>query len=306
MGVIKGNPMLRAFVNKPKSTSCLFVISRNYCNKENELLYHQILGNTSNPTSSIMVIHGLFGSTANWRGISKSLVSQKKLYDQAILVDLRNHGKSFHSPDFSVSEMSQDIEKLIDHLSPPEDFTLMGHSLGGKVAMNVALEGYLENPSKLIVVDVAPKKYDTRASFSAIVTSLMKVDISKDRKREEISADLTNMLPNENEMVIAFLMTNLVQTEKEWKWRVNLDALNKSLERVGDLPTTKMRTTNIKTHFIGGDQSNYIPKDELDNIRSYFPNCTIEFIENAGHWVHYQNPEAFIQSICNFRAQDKE
>lgn len=87
-----------------------------------------------------MILHGLFGHTQNWGSIASKLTSQK-LYDQAVLVDLRNHGKSFHHPDFTVHEMAKDVINLMKSLNLPKDFTLMGHSLGGKIAMDCALQG---------------------------------------------------------------------------------------------------------------------------------------------------------------------
>lgn len=239
----------------------------------------------------MVILHGLFGLNDNWQTLAKYLSQHYKIY----LVDLRNHGRSPHSPDFNYSLMTQDVRELIQdqHLHEP---VIMGHSMGGKVAMHLAL-AHPELVSKLIVVDIAPKAYPVH--HQDIINALKSLDLTTVKTRTEIDEALARHIPEED--VRLFLSKNLYrQEDNSFAWRMNLSAIDTHIEEVGQETTAEVPFIK-PTLFIKGARSGYIkPEQDKALIEHLFPAAQIKTIENAGHWVHAQAPQEFYNLVVEF------
>lgn len=210
------------------------------------------------------------------------------------LIDLRNHGKSFHSEEMSHDDLAHDILHYMEshHV---EKINLLGHSLGGKAVMQFAIK-YPSKVENLIVVDISPKAYPPH--HQGIIKALETVDFEKQTSRQEIEEILQQYIPEKS--VIQFLTKNLYWTDdKKLNWRFNLKTLSeKYSEFVSN--AIKFGVFTGKTLFISGAKSNYIlPQDEFQ-IKQQFPNSEIITIKNAGHWVQAENPKDFFEVTKQF------
>lgn len=244
--------------------------------------------------SPLIILHGLFGFLDNWQTLAKYLSKQYKIY----LVDLRNHGRSPHSPEFNHSVMAQDLFQFIQdhHIHNP---AIMGHSLGGKVAMHFALK-HPELLSRLIIVDIAPKSYPVH--HQEIINALKAINPATIKSRSEVDDILAQYIPEED--VRLFLAKNLYrQEDNSFAWRMNIPAIEEHIAEVGN--ETISETPFLKpTLFIKGSRSGYIkPEKDTALIEKLFPAARIETIENAGHWVHAEAPEQFYNLVVDFLAK---
>lgn len=243
--------------------------------------------------SPLVILHGLFGSADNWRGIAKALSSERWV----ISVDLRNHGRSFHHPQQTFDLMAEDLLNLLDDLGLSA-IDLLGHSLGGKTAMQFA-QSFSDRLSRLIVVDIAPRQYVDE--HSVIFKALLALDLSKFSSRTEISEALSDTLPDP--LVRQFLLLNLQKTEKDFSWRINLQAL--FCNYPGLLQSVEpIEAVEVPSLFISGEKSNYVTDNDWQQIKSFYPNAEHVVIDNAGHWVHAEKPDIFIQQVNRFLADD--
>jgi len=249
----------------------------------------------------LIILHGLFGISDNWAALAK-LWSE---YFTVYAVDLRNHGQSPHSEEWNYEVMANDIIELMGD-EKLTDVAILGHSMGGKVAMRLAIE-YPMAVSKLIVVDIAPKQYPPHNTD--IVNALKKVDLDKIQSRKDAEEILREDLHDEG--TIQFLLKNLYWSqgpfagkenaagEKSLAWRFNLAVISKHLSEVysATLPPLICETESL---FIRGEKSQYVmPEDEAD-IRTLFPNSTIVTIPDAGHWVHADQPFPVFETVMKF------
>lgn len=237
-------------------------------------------------------MHGLFGMLDNWQSVAKMLAEDHMV----ILVDLRNHGRSFHSEEWSIALMTEDLvafleENWIHHAA------ILGHSMGGKVAMKLALsEADLVN--KLIIVDIGPKAYPP--GHDQIFEALNSLPIEQIESREEA----TEMLSSEIEEigVVHFLLKNIARKkEGGYKWKMNLKAITENYESIIE-ETKSPNTYDGETLFIRGGKSNYILEEDKEQILQLFPNSKIESIEGAGHWVHADKRDEFVELVRSFLA----
>ncbi len=238
----------------------------------------------------LVILHGLFGLLDNWQTLAKFWSQKYHVY----LVDLRNHGRSPHSNDFNYDLMVADLAEFItEHqLQNP---IIMGHSMGGKVAMNFALT-HPEQVSKLIVVDIAPRAYPVH--HQDIIDGLNAIDISTMTSRNEAEAALMPYIPEAETRL--FLLKNLYRREdNSFGWRMNLAAIEACIEEVGR-ETTADTPFNKPTLFIKGEKSRYIQEKDIPAIQRLFPQVQLETIANAGHWVHAEAPEKFYQLVVDF------
>ncbi len=237
----------------------------------------------------LIILHGLLGSSDNWLPIARKLEDQFKIY----LVDLRNHGKSPHSDEWSLDSMSKDVYELISNHNL-ESPALLGHSMGGKVAMQLATEKP-DLLSKLIVVDIAPKYYPIH--HQDILKGLNAIPISEIDKRSDADKALADYVPQPG--VRQFLLKNLTRTENGFKWKMNLKTITEKIENVGK--EISGETQFLKPSlFIRGEKSDYVLDSDISLINKYFPNNTIQSVNNAGHWVHAEKPEEVVNSIRSF------
>jgi pimeloyl-ACP methyl ester carboxylesterase len=237
----------------------------------------------------LIILHGLFGSSDNWLTHAKKLADYFKVY----LVDQRNHGHSPWSDAFSYQIMADDLHELVKK-EQLADFILMGHSMGGKTAM-LYTQQHEELVEKLIVVDMGVKEYPIH--HDTILEGLNSLDLSVIDTRSRAEEELGKYI--ENLSIRQFLLKNLYWKEKgQLAWRINITVLEKEMPSiVGALPYKEVFT---ETLFMRGGQSNYIREEDEDHILKYFPISEIHTIERAGHWIHAEAPEEFIEEVLGF------
>jgi pimeloyl-ACP methyl ester carboxylesterase len=237
----------------------------------------------------LVILHGLFGFSDNWQTQAKKFSE----YYRVILVDLRNHGHSPWSPDFSYALMAEDLTQLVQKLGL-QQVILLGHSMGGKVAMHFAQKhsNYLD---KLIVVDMGVKSYPMHHQH--ILEAFNRIDLTRMSARSEAEQLLRQFIDSEG--VRQFLLKNLYWKEKgKLSWRVNFPVLEAAMpEILSALPEDEVLVTTL---FIRGALSNYILEEDISDIESYFPDSSVVSIENAGHWVHAEAPDDFVDCVLGF------
>jgi esterase len=241
----------------------------------------------------LIVLHGLLGSSNNWRAICKPLSAQRDVY----ALDLRNHGRSPHDPNMDLPVMADDILDFIrrQQLAP---CIILGHSLGGKVAMQAALT----EPAvfdKLIVADIAPKHYPPRhADIFAAVDAINGAAVTS---RQQADALIKNILPDQ--AMRLFLLSNLRRNDDgTFGWRMNIDAIRNHYHEISDAPKPPQPGGQYSkpTLFIKGDQSPYIKNEDMQAIHKLFPAAALEAIPDCGHWVHSEEPEKFLKIVEDF------
>ena len=249
------------------------------------LLHYKELGEGK----PLVILHGLFGTSDNWQTHAKKLGE----YYRVILVDQRNHGHSPWSEDFTYEHLADDLERLILHLGI-DQFTLIGHSMGGKTAMYYS-QKYPNRLEKMVVVDIGIKRYPMH--HNEIIKGIKSLDLTTISSR---SAAEQAMLPFVDSYgVRQFLLKNLYWIEKgKLAWRMNVDVLEREMEEIlAPIPTIEVWTPTL---FLRGAMSNYILDEDWDAIEEVFPDATLETIENAGHWVHSEQPDEFIEKVLGF------
>jgi len=249
-------------------------------------LFHRVLG-SGDP---IIILHGIFGSSDNWMTIAKKLSQRYKLY----LPDLRNHGNSFHHPDFNYKIMVNDMVSFIEthNISNP---LIVGHSMGGKLAMNLALH-LGPDIRKLMVIDIGPQFYPIH--HERILNGLRDIKLDDFHARKDIDEALSGVIPEFAER--QFILKNLKRMEDgSFAWKLNVESLSRNIGNVGEEIEGESKFTN-PTLFVKGEHSHYLDKNNLDGITKFFPNATITEVLGAGHWVHADKPEAFLKVLQDF------
>lgn len=227
----------------------------------------------------------------NWRTHAKYWSSFYEVH----AIDQRNHGKSFHSSDFDYNTLAQDVVDYMD-ASELSKAIILGHSMGGKTAMTLALQ-HPNRVLKLVVADIAPKSYDVGGKFASIIDGLLHLNSVTLTSRSQAENELAAF--EKNNGVRQFLLKNLAWTpERTLELRCNIDVLQHKLQEIGAAPPIGI--FEGETLFIGGAQSDYIRKDDAANIQLYFPNAALSWVENAGHWLHAENPRGFTQALHSF------
>ena len=246
----------------------------------------------------LVILHGLFGTLDNWQTLARRWATEAGL--RVVSVDLRNHGRSFHSPEHSYALMAQDVLDLFDHLQLGPDTTLLGHSMGGKVAMRLALD-HPERLARLIVVDIAPR-FSDMGHQDDILAGLHAVNLAALTNRQEADAALAPHIHNMGTR--QFLLKNLYRKDdNSFAWRINLAVLAAELAAIGEA-TTGPHPFPKPALFIRGGQSDYItPDDKLHGIPALFPNSEVATVVDAGHWVHAEKPEEVFGLVSAFVAQ---
>ncbi len=241
---------------------------------------------TAGQGQPLILIHGLFGSADNWGSIARHFAQ----HFQVISVDLRNHGRSPHSDSQTYLEMAEDLLALCDALGLQQIY-LLGHSLGGKVAMQFATQ-YPERVSKLIVVDMAMRAYVDEHTH--LMDAMLAVDLSLMQSRSEVDKALSG--PIGNLMVRQFLLTNLLKAGEQLQWRINLPALKANYAAFISAVSVQFEKPSL---FIRGERSHYVSESDVAEILNQFPNAEIVSLP-ADHWVHAEQPQLFIQAVEKF------
>ncbi|KAI9205941.1 Alpha/Beta hydrolase protein [Polychytrium aggregatum] len=256
---------------------------------------------SSNPSpatarSPLLILHGLFGSKQNWRSIAKGLAG--RLSTDVIALDLRNHGESPHADAHDYELMAADVAHFIQSKGLGQ-VHLMGHSMGGKVAMHLALTGGTDI-EKLIVVDMSPVAKNLTKVFGNYVDAMLKIEAAKVQTAAEADAILKTTVP---ELPIRqFILTNLKEQPglPYLKFRVNLATIHDSLEKLWAFPYENTnRTFDHPTLFLGGKRDRYVSPQSHPAIQKFFPKATITYMD-TGHWIHAEKPEEFMQHVTNF------
>lgn len=251
------------------------------------LLHYDTYGETNNPP--LIVLHGLLGESSNWRTAARHL--QQDYY--VIALDLRNHGKSPHCKGMSYLEMSNDLLYVMQHLQL-ETASIMGHSMGGKVAMHLALN-HPDKIRQLIVVDIAPAKYPLL--HQSIFKALLTLPLSEIKNRQEVDAYLATSIDEPFER--GFLLKNLTRAEDGFAWQCNLTEISRNYLKIAAFPESAERYEK-SCLFIQGELSNYISTNNIPLIHQHFPQAEIQQISKAGHLPHVQATQAFLEAVSNF------
>ncbi|KAM3928219.1 sn-1-specific diacylglycerol lipase ABHD11 [Leptodactylus fuscus] len=249
------------------------------------------------PGSPLVLLHGLFGSKSNFQSIARALV--RRTGRKVLTVDARNHGTSPHCDVVTYPAMSADVRHLLRQLKI-STCVLIGHSMGGKTAMTLALE----EPAmveRLVSVDISPSPTRPQTGFPQYIRVMQNVSLEGKMPRSTARrlADEQLSTTVKESSIRQFLLTNLVQENGHFKWRVNLDAISNHLQDILDFPECHSSYTG-PTLFLGGANSPYISSENYPDIERLFPNASVEYIEGAGHWVHAERPQDFLNAICNF------
>jgi esterase len=251
-------------------------------------LYSKIYGDKG---QDLIVIHGLFGMSDNWNTLGKKFSKYCKVH----LIDLRNHGRSPHSTDFNYDVMCEDLVEYMQYNTIVNPI-ILGHSLGGKVAMKFSFT-YPNKIYKLIVVDIAPRQYNSDF-YKNLLGTLYKLPLEGFEKREDIDKLLSDTF--EDKGMRLFLLKNLYRNEKkEFAWRFNIDVLLEKVSNIQDASFVSGKL-DVPTHFIRGGNSDYINSVDELLIKKHFTNFSICTIEGTGHWIHAEKPERFYNEVMGF------
>ena len=242
----------------------------------------------------LIILHGLFGLSDNWVSIGKLLAHSYRV----IIPDLRNHGQSPHNSYFNYSAMTDDIFELMEDLEM-ESAVIMGHSMGGKVAMQFALQ-YPEKTEKLIVGDMSMRQYDERQTQIGIIKAMMEIDFDRIESRSEVSELLKQSIKDEK--VRLFIMKNLFRkTRTHLGWRPDLTSIFQNIDSVFEAIADN-NVYNGASLFVQGADSDYVLKSDVSKILQHFPQASFAVVPDAGHWVHADNPEEFLRKVMTFLA----
>ncbi|MDD5150327.1 MAG: alpha/beta fold hydrolase [Flavobacterium sp.] len=251
------------------------------------MLYSKIEGSGK----PLLILHGFLGMSDNWKTMGTQFAANGC---EVHLLDLRNHGRSFHSEEFSYAIMVQDVYDYCQ-ANNLEKINILGHSMGGKTAMLFATT-YPEMVEKLIVADIGPKFYPQH--HQTILAGLNAVDFSKKPSRNEVEEILSQYITDFGTR--QFLMKSLYWHEPgQLAFRFNLSVFNQKMEEIGK-PFPENAIFNKPTLFIRGGNSNYVLDEDFQNIQQHFPDSRIETIPNAGHWLHAENPKLFYEITSSF------
>ncbi len=243
----------------------------------------------------LIILHGLFGLSDNWMTLAK------KFGDNGFASytpDLRNHGRSPHENEFNYQVMADDVFEFMSNekISPA---AMIGHSMGGKVAMFFA-GAYPEKTDRLVVADIAPRYYSPH--HDGVIAALRQVNLDDTQSRKEAEEHLRISI--HDEATIQFLLKNLYWKEgnggeKKLAWRFNLPAIEKNIDSVGEkLPDNLVYDEPVL--FVRGERSGYVTSQDEPAIKKHFPKAQIKTIAGAGHWVHAEKPAEFFETVLEF------
>lgn len=238
----------------------------------------------------IVILHGLFGTLDNWQTIAKTLADDYTVY----IIDQRNHGRSPHLPEMNYSLMAEDLKAFMEN-NWMFKAHVMGHSMGGKTAMQFALN-YPDMVDKLIIVDIGPWVYPS--GHQDIFEALFALDLDKLDSRKEADDFLASRIDDFG--VRQFLLKNLIRDKEEgYRWKMNLQVLYDKYSEI--LAAVEANAVfQGETLFVRGSKSDYIRDTDIPNIKSKFPASNVETIAGAGHWVHAEAPEDFLKVLKAF------
>ena len=253
-------------------------------------LHRTELGETG---SRVVFCHGLFGQGRNWTQAAKALSAEHRV----LLLDMPNHGRSPWTETFDYLELAD----LVAAELGDEPVALVGHSMGGKIAMCLALR-HPELVERLAVVDVAPVAYPSGREFVGYIETMQGLDLTALGSRSEAEDALREAVPNP--VVRSFLLQNLRRGDDGWHWQVNLDLLGDSMPGLTGWPAEALGDTTYDgpVLWVGGADSDYIADEHAEEMDRRFPRNRRVLVKGAGHWVHSEQPEVFLEVLRRFLA----
>jgi pimeloyl-ACP methyl ester carboxylesterase len=263
-----------------------------YNNISKMKLFHHEYGGEKSGHKPLTILHGLLGTLDNWHSISRRLSAHYRVF----ALDQRNHGQSPHSDEMDYHAMASDLDEFLDDRRV-QATALIGHSMGGKTAMEYSLH-HPDRVPVLIVVDIAPRAYPPHHEH--IFDALCSLNLASFGSRAEIDRALTESIPNP--ATRQFVMKNLKRNmDDTFRWKVNLEALRKSIDELN-------REIDSKTPyqgpalFIKGSKSDYILENDTSAITRLFPKAVVKTLD-TGHWIHAEDPEGFLSVVMDFLLQ---
>jgi pimeloyl-ACP methyl ester carboxylesterase len=237
--------------------------------------------------------HGLFGQGRNWTQIGKALADRHRV----LLVDLPHHGRSPWEDGFDYVRIADQVSRLLD---PDDPVALVGHSLGGKAAMVLALR-HPELVERLCVVDVSPVAYDHLSEFEGYVAAMRGLDLGSLSRRADADAALADDVPDAT--VRGFLLQNLRREDDGWRWQVNLDVLGAALPVISGWPEDRLAGTppyRGPVLWVAGARSHYVTPEAAGAMGRWFPTNRLVTVKDAGHWVHSEQQVVFLEVLRRF------
>lgn len=246
----------------------------------------------------VVFCHGLFGQGKNWSAIGKALAQEHRV----VLVDMPDHGQSPWSDRFDYVAAADQVAELLsaDGGGDDDPAALVGHSMGGKISMLVALL-HPELVERLVVVDVAPVPYDHADEFDGYITAMRAVDLGKVERRAEADAALQEAVPDPT--VRGFLLQSLRREDDQWRWLLNLELLGRDLDTITGWPEDRLEGTapyDGRVLWVGGALSDYMAPEHVAAMDRWFPHNRKVTVKDAGHWVHSEQPQVFIEVLRRF------
>ena len=255
-----------------------------------KVLNYKVYGE-SRARNRVIIAHGLFGSHKNWRTIAKRLANSD---NQVIIVDMRNHGNSFWHNNHNYEDLAADLKMVIDEFGGKAD--VIGHSMGGKAAMTLALL-YPKCVEKLVVVDIAPIKYNNEQHQLTYIDALQSINLNSIQTRKDLNERLSLRIDDPD--LVAFFCQSFVISGSQKMWLFNLNSLKKNLSNIMNFPNLGKKSI-CPTLVFKGCLSNYITTETFPIFAEYFPNYRIQTIENASHWLHVEACDTFLDNLMRF------
>lgn len=252
-----------------------------------ELLHHRALGGDDGPGPRIAFCHGLFGQGRNWTQVAKSLTDVAR----PVLLDMPNHGRSAWTEEFDYLAAADAVGRTLESIDADQPWVLVGHSMGGKIAMLLALRRP-ELVDRLAVIDIAPVTYGEAEEFRTFVAAMEGMDLTAIATREAADAVLAPAVPSPS--VRAFLLQNLRRDEATgWRWQMNLPVLGAALASLRSWPAEAIagRSYPGPVLWLAGETSDYVTAEMVPAMRALFPRVRLVTVKDAGHWVHSEQPE---------------
>ncbi|MEW6996151.1 alpha/beta fold hydrolase [Colwelliaceae bacterium BS250] len=249
------------------------------------ILNHVIRGQGT----TVLLIHGLFGSLENLNMLARALENQY----QVISIDVRNHGKSFQHPSMDYNDLANDVVHLLKSLNI-DKLAILGHSMGGKIAMQFALN-HPKMVTKLIVADIAPVLYPPH--HNQIIAGLQSIDIEHINNRQDADQQLAKYV--EEPGVRQFLLKNLAKSADGFMWRAHIEFIANDYQNIAQGQQSDTPYLG-DTLFIKGSNSDYIKTEHRNQIATLFPNAKARIIQGAGHWLHAEKPQSFNKIVSDF------
>ena len=250
-------------------------------------MLNTITHGTATSRPPLLIAHGLFGSARNWGVIAKRLSDEREV----TAVDMRNHGESPWKDTQSYSDMANDLAGIL-----PDGADVLGHSMGGKAAMALALQ-HPNHVRRLVVADIAPVAYDH--TQQPMIDAMRRVDLSRVETRRDADTQLADHVDDPG--VRAFLLQSL--DVKNRAWRLNLDTLEAEMEKIIGFPDFGGQFEG-PTLFLSGKESTYVLPEHRDRIKSLFPKARFAKLAGAGHWLHADKPREFEAALRTFFRSD--